>query len=275
MQPHKESPILPLLESYIRESRTSATPTIIAELRTVVQRVLQDVISVERASVIFTSKIGTDTPLRRISDILTISCIPIAQPRPTVSRVPTRKNTRTWTEYEDKRLICGLHRYGFDNLQQVAQFVGNGRTRSQCSQRWFRVLDPRISREAWTADEEERLTNLIQLHGKRAWGKIANALGSRTDSQCRYHYYHMIEQKDSGEKDSGAPVNESGSAPLATSNSVPASPMTHPPLTAPPKHPRLPSINELLMAVDSQGWKVGCPGPEPDQDLMNRARRKE
>ena len=102
-----------------------------------------------------------------------------------------RKKTRSWSTYEDHRLIAGVHRYGFDNWAMVSMFVGNGRTRAQCAQRWNRGLDPKISKDHWTQEEEEKLIKFIMSDGAKGWTQVANGMKNRSDVQCRYHYIQM------------------------------------------------------------------------------------
>lgn len=99
-----------------------------------------------------------------------------------------RRKSHCWTSSEDERLLAGVHRYGLDNWSSVAHFVGNERTRSQCSQRWFRGIDPRLSKNLWTREEDNMLISLVSFYGDRAWTKISSKLGNRSDVQCRYHY---------------------------------------------------------------------------------------
>jgi hypothetical protein len=103
----------------------------------------------------------------------------------------SRKKTQPWTAIEDNRLLAAIHRYGTDDWRLVASFVGSNRSRGQCSQRWFRGLDPRISRGRWTEDEEVELLRLVREHGDRSWIRISNALGNRSDVQCRYRYLQI------------------------------------------------------------------------------------
>lgn len=107
-----------------------------------------------------------------------------------------RKKTRSWTEYEDQRLLAGIHKFGTDNWVSVAAFVGNGRTRAQCSQRWTRGLDPRISKDKWSPEDEESLMRLVIQYGTKSWTRIAQEIGNRSDVQCRYHYKQMKQEMD-------------------------------------------------------------------------------
>ena len=104
---------------------------------------------------------------------------------------PQRRKTRTWSSQEDQRLIQAVGKFGIDNWSHVANYVGNGRTRAQCAQRWNRGLDPRISRDQWTPEEENKLMELVECQQIKGWTHIANEMGNRSDVQCRYHYLQM------------------------------------------------------------------------------------
>jgi hypothetical protein len=90
-----------------------------------------------------------------------------------------------WTEDEDRRLLAAFHRYGPRNWPTIAVFVGNGRTKPQCAQRWRRSLDPAIRRDKWLPKEDASLTLAVQRHGERAWMKVSNDVKTRCDVQCR------------------------------------------------------------------------------------------
>lgn len=133
-------------------------------------------------------------PLERIQAIL--DCVDCPIPHEfdeTNEDTPgkSRKKTRTWSAREDQRLLMSVQLYGIDNWAPVTDFVGNGRTRAQCSQRWTRVLDPRISKGHWTMEEENNLFKLVQVYGEQSWMRVSADLGTRSDVQCRYHYGQM------------------------------------------------------------------------------------
>jgi hypothetical protein len=267
--PHnEESPLVPLSESYILESCTTAPASVVSELRQIVHHYLNDVLSLDRASAIFKSKIGTSLPLLRISRILSVPGAPI-QPRPSDQRsTSARRKTHIWTEYEDQRLLYALHAHGFENWGEVAQFVGNGRTRAQCSQRWFRGLDPRISRVVWTPEEEQRLINLVRIHGQHSWMRIATELGRRSDSQCRYHYYQIARQPPEAEM--GARISGSSSAPIPRMEPVRNNPLMPVAAEEPiflSKRSPLPHIVELIGEVESQKWRNGYREPENSREV--------
>ena len=59
-----------------------------------------------------------------------------------------------------------------------------GRTDQQCMGRWKRHLDPTITREAWTDEEDAMLHEQYLVHGSQ-WSSIARSLPGRTAQQCR------------------------------------------------------------------------------------------
>jgi hypothetical protein len=148
---------------------------------------------------IFKSALGTVKPFDRITAILQTPDNPIPDFSAFSQGGPnSRKKTRSWTEYETQRLLAGIHRYGLEDWQSVAAFVGNGRTRAQCSQRWIRGLDPRICKERWSANDDTRLDELVGRFGTKSWTKVASAMGNRSDVQCRYHYKQMQQNTPAG-----------------------------------------------------------------------------
>jgi hypothetical protein len=103
--------------------------------------------------------------------------------------------THPWTPYEDQRLFAAVHRFGLHDWHAAAAFVGNGRSKSQCSQRWARGLDPRIDKAAWSGREDSHLLELIAKHGEGNWSVISREIGTRSDVQCRYRYTQLRKQR--------------------------------------------------------------------------------
>lgn len=102
-----------------------------------------------------------------------------------------RRKTKVWTLEEDQRLLAAIDQYGTDNWKLIAKMVGNGRNRSQCSQRWLRGLNPTLRKEPWSSDEDERLLKAVRQYGARGWTKIGEVVGNRCDVQCRYRFLQL------------------------------------------------------------------------------------
>lgn len=151
--------------------------------------------SLDDSKEVFRQVIGRDDPLVRVFEIINLTEEPIPcsdDIKVSEDSHNNRKKTRTWGGYEDQRLVGGIYRFGLDNWPMVAAFVGNGRTRAQCAQRWARGLNPKICKKHWSSEEDEQLKQLVQTYGDKAWTKIAAAFGNRSDVQCRYHYRQLV-----------------------------------------------------------------------------------
>ena len=145
--------------------------------------------------------VGNAAPLKEIREIMEIEKEPIPENSDTKDSEDSpdiqnkRKKSHPWSHYEDQRLIAGIMKHGIENWTSISRFVGNGRTRSQCSQRWMRGLDPKISKAQWSQQEEDLLLHLIQIHGNKAWTTISSQMRNRSDVQCRYKYKQLIKEK--------------------------------------------------------------------------------
>ena len=145
---------------------------------------------------------GRDDALVKLNEILNVPDEPFPptygsnNPAGASKDDPMRKKTRTWTSAEDQRLLAGLAKYGPDNWQMIAKFIGGGRNRAQCSQRWSRCLNPKISKKSWTSDDDKKLKEMVELYGEKNWTKIASLFGNRSDVQCRYHYRQLMSRNN-------------------------------------------------------------------------------
>lgn len=181
--------------SYVEGFVTNLTKEDTAKIRRAFEDYLHERISYDACRHILLETVGRDDSLARVQDILNLpeEPIPYHEDREADETSLTfRKKTRTWTPAEDQRLLGGVARFGVDNWQTVAKWLGSGRNRAQCSQRWTRGLDPRISKKSWTPEEDAQLEELVRLHGDKSWTKIASILGNRSDVQCRYHWKQLM-----------------------------------------------------------------------------------
>lgn len=148
---------------------------------------LQQKITFEDASRVFASSCNSLAIINRMQDILEVGDTPL----PSNDTDDDHRKSRSWSNIEDNRLLAGILRNGLENWSTIAAFVGNSRTRAQCTQRWSRGLNPKISKETWTPDEEAKLLAYVRQFGNKSWTKISKLLGTRSDAQCRYHYLQM------------------------------------------------------------------------------------
>lgn len=104
------------------------------------------------------------------------------------------KKVAAWTPNEDRRLLASIHKFGLSDWQKISDYVGTGRNRNQCSQRWIRSLNPLINKNGRTPDEDLQLKKAVSLHGVKCWTKVAADMQGRTDVQCRYRYYILVRE---------------------------------------------------------------------------------
>lgn len=118
-----------------------------------------------------------------------------------------RKKAQRWTPEEDARLLEAIQNLGTDNWNAVALQVGNGRTKSQCAQRWHRCLDPGLCKSNWDRSEEEHLIAAVNQFGDKAWTKVAQEMKNRSDVQCRFRYKFLLKKQKEFGYDTIQPVS--------------------------------------------------------------------
>ena len=159
-----------------------------------------------------------------------------------------RKRTRSWTQNEDYRLIMGVHLCGDNNWSEVSEFVGGGRTRSQCSQRWCRVIDPRISKDHWSEQEEKKLLEVVKKVGDKSWIKVAAEMNGRSDVQCRYKYRKLMKERMM----SSSNYSSSSTSTTGMTSPAPKQPMATPALAQSPYSP----VQQQYIQNDEQSYNM-------------------
>jgi len=136
-------------------------------------------------------------PLNKFENVISTDVINNASILSTMAdkKAGQRAKSKPWTSQEDDTLAKAIQDHGTNNWGVVAAIVANGRTRSQCSQRWNRVINPKISKANWSQEEIDKLMNAVQLYGEKAWTRVANEFGNRSDVQCRFKYNYIMKSK--------------------------------------------------------------------------------
>jgi hypothetical protein len=200
--------------SLFSECAPSFPPAVASAVSHAVECFLQQQMSYKDLTQTVVSLTGIIRPLEHLRVILETSPVPLPDPQ-SGDLADARRPSRTWSRYEDQRLLAGIYKNGIDNWTAISKFVGNGRTRSQCSQRWYRGLNPKIRKDHWSPEEEQRLLALVAEHGEKSWTTIALHLGNRSDVQCRYRYHLLVKGRspeDGGDAAMLPPLPPCGSA---------------------------------------------------------------
>ncbi|EPQ51731.1 hypothetical protein GLOTRDRAFT_48068 [Gloeophyllum trabeum ATCC 11539] len=124
-----------------------------------------------------------------------------------------------WTSNEDAVLLDAVSQHG-QNWSKVARHV-EGRTDDQCAKRWRENLDPAISREPWTQEEDKILLEALRVHGQK-WNTISTLLPGRASVHCRNRYSRLRRARDTqapGESRTSSPGE--GDVEQASSSSYP------------------------------------------------------
>jgi hypothetical protein len=191
------SPLPDVAMSWISDDQPGGiNPQVEFFIRSIICRFCDSLMSFEECKSALTPFLTTTHAIDRLYMILHCQ----SDPFPSYPEVRSRcddgkKRAKSWGIIEDNRLLYAIHRFGLHSWPAVAAFVGNNRSRAQCAQRWYRGLDPRISKEEWTHMDDLRLVHLVTIRGDAGWTWISRELGNRSDVQCRYRYLHL---KNSG-----------------------------------------------------------------------------
>jgi len=220
--------------SFIPEKTMNSYSDSFSNMVVIITQFIRKQIQYDVACQLFSKAFGTSAPIDRLQSIIDTSSDPIPSPEGGSDEDSNfRKKSRAWTQYEDQRLLAGIYRHGIENWTSISCFVGNGRTRSQCSQRWYRGLDPKISKTHWMKNEDDALISLVKLHGDKAWTQIATKIGSRSDVQCRYRYKQLLKEGALKNKE----TSKKASPPIVSPDQIPVEDVdnTEPLPISPPK----------------------------------------
>jgi len=82
-------------------------------------------------------------------------------------RRPQKSNKKQlWTAAEDRKLFEIVTSNGAEKWENIAaQF--NNRSGIQCRERWMNHVRPDVVKRAFTLDEDQKLVDLVDVHGTR------------------------------------------------------------------------------------------------------------
>ncbi|KZT24777.1 hypothetical protein NEOLEDRAFT_1066344 [Neolentinus lepideus HHB14362 ss-1] len=182
--------------------------------------VLRAAIDSDRQTHLLRRSEGAKINWQKISDCLPGRSNKSCRKRWIHSLDPTLRKGR-WTAAEDAVLLDAVAMHG-QNWSKVARHV-DGRTDDQCAKRWRENLDPGISREPWTPEEDRTLLEALKMHGQK-WNTISTLLPGRASVHCRNRYSRLRRARDtvSSQQEGSRASSPSGrSSPTDPSSSYP------------------------------------------------------
>lgn len=89
----------------------------------------------------------------------------------------------SWSEAEMHLLKEAVGRYGINKWKWVAAFTG--KHHMQCKVEWEKSVNPDCTSGFWSQSEDDRLKELVRIHGEREWVTVALSMPGRTNAHCR------------------------------------------------------------------------------------------
>jgi hypothetical protein len=74
----------------------------------------------------------------------------------------------------------------------IASQMAN-RSASQVAARWEKCLDPRLSKGAFTSDEDQAIREHVKNHGPQNWPAVSQVLKNRSPKQCRERWFNHLD----------------------------------------------------------------------------------
>ncbi|XP_035919641.1 uncharacterized protein LOC118517519 [Anopheles stephensi] len=82
----------------------------------------------------------------------------------------------------------GSQKFNVDWLKISAAIMSGRHSAVTCEGMWNNFLMPGLKRCMWTSDEESKLVQAVEAHGRRNWTLIARSVENRSEYQCFVHY---------------------------------------------------------------------------------------
>jgi len=106
---------------------------------------------------------------------------------------------RHWTQEEDTAIAQLIKRHGIKKWSLIAKKLAAdfgiiGRSGKQCRERWHNYLDPELSKNPITSEEERTIFMGQRKYGNK-WVEIAKLLSGRRDNLIKNHFYSTLRRQ--------------------------------------------------------------------------------
>lgn len=114
---------------------------------------------------------------------------------------PLVRLSSEWTQDEERRLV-ELAKDGTRSWVEIAREHGHrqpaARPLIELLSRYQRVLNPRMIKSAWSAEEDAQLRAAVEQYGRGNWQQIADAMRYRTNQQCMQRWRTLAPNRRAG-----------------------------------------------------------------------------
>jgi len=111
---------------------------------------------------------------------------------PTMWNEKTRVR-KTFNKLDDEKLMQIVMSANKVDWTEVANQMGN-RTPRQCRERWKNYVDPKLLKDQWSVDEDERLLKKFDEIGSH-WTKLKNYFPGRSVNSLKNRYSFLTGKK--------------------------------------------------------------------------------
>lgn len=111
-----------------------------------------------------------------------------------------KKVAKVWTKEEDDKLLHNIEIFGTENWLAVANSMPTANI-FQCKQQYYNHLDPLISHEPFTIEEDVLIIKKVNELGKN-WIDISKFLPGKTPARIKHHYEHILKEMNEYDDDS-------------------------------------------------------------------------
>ncbi|KAI9271847.1 hypothetical protein BDA99DRAFT_501161 [Phascolomyces articulosus] len=94
-------------------------------------------------------------------------------------------NKKPWSKPESQKLMELVEIHGYEGQwEKIAVELNTNRTASQCFSHYQSKHNHINMKRKWTKEDDEALTQAVEMLGERNWQQVAYILGDRTGNQC-------------------------------------------------------------------------------------------
>jgi hypothetical protein len=94
---------------------------------------------------------------------------------------------------EDETIMDFVKHHGVHAWGKIRSVIPH-RTPKQCRERWFNSLNPDVSKDPWTTEEDRIIFDGYQTHGPK-WSLIAQSVPGRTDNAIKNRWNASISKR--------------------------------------------------------------------------------